>query len=70
MGRRRDTASYTVAYLPIILAQRELRVISDEVLSSKVELPHNNRGEEGRKDESTTQKGGLQHDCTVTVGAI
>jgi hypothetical protein len=40
------------------VAQRDLRILSDEVLSSRVELP---RGEEGRKNESTTQNGNPQH---------
>jgi hypothetical protein len=40
------------------VAQRDLRILSDEILGSKVELP---RGEEGRKNEDTTQNGSPQH---------
>jgi hypothetical protein len=36
------------------VAQRDLRILSDEVLGSRIELP---RGEEGRKNEDTTQNG-------------
>ena len=51
-----------MAYKSIItVAQRELCILSDEVLGSKVELPRNSRDEEGRKDESATQKGGPEH---------
>lgn len=45
-----------MAYKPIIVmvAQRDLRIISGDVLGPKVELPRKSRGEEGGKNISTT----------------
>ena len=59
----RDAARYTVAYKSIIVmvAQRDLRIISDGVL----ELPRNSRGEEGGKKKGITQEYSPQHICTV-----
>ena len=55
-----------MAYMSIItVAQRELCILSDKVLGSKVELPRNSRGEKGSKDESITQKASPQHGYTV-----
>lgn len=38
-----------------------LRIVSDGVLGSKVESPRNIRGEEGGKNERTTEEGGSKH---------
>ena len=58
LGCGRDTARYTVAYKSIIVmvAQRDLHIISDSVLGSEVELPCNSRGEEGGKNKSAGQE--------------
>jgi hypothetical protein len=48
-----------------MLAQRDLCIVNDNVHGSKVGLPCNSRGEEGRKDKSTTQECSLEHGCTM-----
>ena len=56
-----------MAYKSIIVmvAQRDLRIVSDGVVGSKVELPRNSRGEEGGKNKSTTQESSPKHGCSV-----
>ena len=49
-----------------MVAQRDLRIISDGVLGFKAELRRNSRGEEGGKNsKSTAQEGSPKHGCTV-----
>jgi hypothetical protein len=55
-----------VAYKSVImLAQRDLCIVNDNVHGSKVGLPRNSRSEEGGKDKSTTQECSLDHGYTV-----
>ena len=58
-----------MAYKSIIVmvAERDLRISSDGVLGSKVELPRISQGEEGGKNKSTSQDSSPKHGCTVGV---
>lgn len=56
-----------MAYRLIIVTvvQRDLQIVSDEVLEYKVELPSCSRGEEGKKYKGKTQDCSPKHGCTV-----
>jgi hypothetical protein len=47
------------------MAQRDLRIPYNDVLSSRVELPRQGRGEERGEYKSTAQEGSPKHGCTA-----